>query len=138
MDQATLPAIGALVVGATGLTACWLAMARSLPTITVGWWRRSRAARRSRLVTQPSRRRVVTGASAADRQLGEVRPARHPALRPDVLRRERERLGLAESRRIVEQALADDPKRLADAIERLLAEDRHDASLRRESTGTSR
>jgi len=71
---------------------------------------------------------VVTGAPAAERPKTDAGPARHLPLRPDVLRRERERIAIAESRRIIEQALEQDPERLAELIAQLLEQDRDGAT----------
>lgn len=125
MDAITAPALLALAVGLIGLAACAAAMAQVLPS--PGWldWLRRRDRRVGVPPTSLERggRRVVTGASAADR-LGNPRPpARRPALRPDVLRRERERLTAEESRRIVERLADEDPARLAGVVGALLASD---------------
>lgn len=125
MDAVTAPAIVAFAVGLIGLGACAAAMAQVLPG--PGWLsvfrRRPRGDGELEVRQARHSRRVVTGASAADRLDPDRRPARPPAFRPDVLRRERERLTAEESRRIVERLADEDPARLAGVVGALLASD---------------
>ncbi len=129
MEPATFTAIAALVIGVIGLAVCALAMAHVLPDRPPGWWWRVRDRWQQRRAPDPADepRRVVTGASAADRLTPDARPARHPALRPDILRRERQRLSAEAARRIVTQLADDDPARIAGVVDELLAEDRRQA-----------
>jgi hypothetical protein len=127
MNDLALPASAALAVGVLGLLACSVAMSHVLPTTQRRWWRRRR---RSALRVPPPRvsgRRVVTGAPAIERLAIGAQPTRHPTFNPDVLHGDRERLGIAESRRIIEQVFDEDPMRLAGVVQRMLAEDRRDA-----------
>lgn len=131
MDSSTLPATLALLVGLLVLLACSAVMSQLLPDSARAWWRRWSA--RSQRPTDPDlesesppRRRGLTGVLAADRVRPVAAPARQPALRPDVLRRERERLSAAESRRVIEEMADDDPARLAALVGELLAADRED------------
>lgn len=128
MDTTTVPAAVAFVVGAIGLFVCVVSMSHAMPTrgSTFGdGWRRLRRPRGRRLAADESTsRRIVTGAPAADRLSPDARPARHPAMRPDVLRRERERLSTEEARRVVAQYVDDDPETLAGVVDQWLADDR--------------
>ncbi|MFK7918449.1 MAG: hypothetical protein AB8G14_10255 [Ilumatobacter sp.] len=130
MADSSLPALAALIIGAVGLLACWVAMTHKLrPPQWWQWWKPApHHTPPAESVPEPAvpRRRVVTGAAAADR-LGHRRPpGRHLPFRPDLLRYKRQRLGVEESQRVIEHALQDDPKRVADAIEQMLAEDQQD------------
>ncbi|MEM1333574.1 MAG: hypothetical protein AAGG08_08970 [Actinomycetota bacterium] len=132
MESLTIPAVAALGIGAVGLVVCALWMAQLLPASARTWWReitRSWARRRGPL--EPGARRVVTGRPASERLEMFERPARQPALRPDVLRRERSRLSAAESRRFIEQMADDEPERLAGVVGELLAQDDDGAGRRR-------
>lgn len=127
VDDLAPPAIAALSVGIVGLAACSLAMSHVLPRTRRRLWRRRHRPAWSTSAMKRSSRRVVTGASALERHADGRPPARLSALQPDVLRQDRERLGVADSRRAIEQALDTDPTRLAEVVQRMIAEDQPDS-----------
>lgn len=131
VESLSAPALVAFAIGAIGLIGCTLAMSQVLPPATRDWRRRLFSRRiRDRHEAEPetARRRIVTGPSAAERLAGGTRPPRQVGFRPDVLRRERERLAAVESRRAVEQLFEDDVERLAQVVGHLVAQDGGDAA----------
>ncbi len=122
------PALLLLGIGLIGLAGCTIVTSQVLPPMPSGWRTRLSWRRRRTGPVEPSgaARRVVTGPPAAARLASDSRPARRAAFRPDVLRRERELLSIAESRRAIEQLADDDPERLASVVGLLLAQDGFD------------
>ncbi len=113
-------------LGVVGLVVCNLAVGYTVPMELLERWRRRTPRRPSTPESSSGRRRVITGATAAER-LGAVdQPARQTAFRADDLRRERHKLAVAESRRTVEEMLEHDPERLAKVVDHWLAQDRLD------------
>lgn len=80
---------------------------------------RRAASARSPIAGVPARARIDVGGAASP-----VRPSRQPAMRPDVLRRERERIDAAATRRFIDQMADEHPEVLAEVVGELLARDR--------------
>lgn len=113
-------------VGIVGLVLCNLAVGYTFPSEWAERWRRRSNRRTHSPATQRRRRRVITGAPAAERMGTGDQPARQATFRADDLRRERQLLAVAESRRTVEELLEHDPERLARVVDQWLAQDRID------------
>ncbi|MEM9041887.1 MAG: hypothetical protein AAGD33_18510 [Actinomycetota bacterium] len=79
---------------------------------------RRATATRAPIAGMPARSRLDTAGDPS------MRPSRQPAMRPDVLRRERERIDAAATRRFIDQMADEHPEVLAEVVGELLAQDR--------------